>query len=137
MSNEINIAVVRRYFDQVFNQGRHDLADEFLSEEVELHGTGLAPGLEAVKGWLTMFAGAFPDQHTEIEDVIAGADRVVARTTLIATHQGELQGIPATGKAVRLPAITIFRLDNGRIIEGWIAADNLSMMQQLGVIDSR
>jgi steroid delta-isomerase-like uncharacterized protein len=134
MSNETNIAVVRRYFDQVFNQGRHDLADEFLSEDVELHGTGLAPGLEAVKGWLSMFAVAFPDQQTKIDEVIAEEDRVVVRTTLKATHQGEMQGIPATGKAVRMPAITIFRLDNGRIVEGWLAADNLNLMQQLGVL---
>ena len=135
MSIETNIAIVRRYFDQVFNQGRHDLADEFLSEDVELHGSGLAPGLGAIKGWLTVFGSAFPDQHTEIEDVIAREDRVVVRTTLKATHQGEMQGIPATGKVVHLPAITIFRLDNGRIVEGWLAADNLSMMQQLGVIN--
>ena len=54
MSSETNIAIVRRYFDQVFNQGRHDLADEFLSEDLELHGSGLAPGLGAIKSWLTM-----------------------------------------------------------------------------------
>lgn len=135
MSNETNIAIVRRYFAQVLNQGRHDLVDEFLSEDVELHGSGLTQGLGAIKGWLTVFAGAFPDQHTEIEDVIAGEDRVVVRTTLKATHQGEMQGIPATGNAVHLPAITIFRLDNGKIVEGWLATDNLSMMQQLGVIN--
>jgi predicted ester cyclase len=45
-----------------------------------------------------------------------------------------MQGIPATGKAVSISSITIFRLDNGKIAEGWLLNDALGMMQQLGVI---
>lgn len=134
MSTATNKATVRRYFEQVFNEGQRDLAEEFLAEDIELHGSGLAPGLEAVKQWLTMFAAAFPDGQTAIEEVVAEGDRVVARTTLNGTHQGELQGIPATGKVVSLPSITIFRLDNGKISEGWLVSDNLGLMQQLGII---
>jgi steroid delta-isomerase-like uncharacterized protein len=134
MSTETNKAIVRRYFEQVFNEGRRDLAEEFLAEDIELHGSGLAPGLEVVKQWFNMFAAAFPDQQMIVEDVVAEGDRVVARTTLNGTHQGELQGIPATGKAVSVPSITIFRLDNGKIAEGWLINDNLGMMQQLGII---
>jgi steroid delta-isomerase-like uncharacterized protein len=134
MSTETNKAIVRRYFDQVLNDRRHDLAEEFLAENIELHGSGLAPGLEVVKQWLTMFAAAFPDGHYVIEDVVAEEDRVVARTAFNGTHQGEMQGIPATGKSVSMPSITIFRLDNGKIAEGWLVSDNLSLMQQLGVI---
>lgn len=134
MSTETNKAIVRRYFEQVFNEGRRELAEEFLAENIELHGTGLAPGLEVVKQWLNMFAAAFPDGQMTIEDVVAEGDRVVARNILNGTHQGEMQGIPATGKAVSVPSITIFRLDNGKIAEGWLVSDNLGMMQQLGVI---
>jgi steroid delta-isomerase-like uncharacterized protein len=134
MSTETNKAIVRRYFDQVLNEQQHDLAEEFLAETIELHGTDLAPGLEVVKQWLTMFAAAFPDRHYTVEDVVAEGDRVVARTTFNGTHKAEMQGIPATGKAVSVPSITIFRLDNGKIAEGWLINDNLGMMQQLGVI---
>ena len=134
MSTETNKAIVRRYFDQVLNEQRHDLADEFLAEDIELHNTGLPAGLEAVKQWYTMFAAAFPDGHMTIEDVVAEEDRVVVRTTFNGTHQGVLQGIPATGKTVSVSAITIFRLDNGKIAEGWLVSDNLVLMQQLGVI---
>ena len=135
MSTETNKATVRRYFEQVLNNQRHDLVEEFLAEDIELHGTGLAPGLEVVKQWLTMFAAAFPDGQNTIEDVVAEEDRVVARTTFNGTHQGEMQGIPATGKRVSgNPTITIFRLDNGKIAEGWLVSDNLGFMQQLGVI---
>jgi steroid delta-isomerase-like uncharacterized protein len=127
-------AIVRRYLEQVLNEKRHDLAEEFLTESIELHGSGIAPGLDVVKQWLTMFAAAFPDGHTVIEDVVAEEDRVVARTTFNGTHQAEIEGISATGKKVNIPSITIFRLDNGKIAEGWLVSDNLGMMQQLGAI---
>jgi steroid delta-isomerase-like uncharacterized protein len=134
MSAETNKAIVRRYVEQVLNEKRHDLAEEFLVDNIELHGSGLAPGLDVVKQWLTMFAAAFPDGHQVIEDVVAEADRVVARTTFSGMHQGEMQGIQATGKRVSISSITIFRLDNGKIAEGWLVSDNLGMMQQLGVV---
>jgi steroid delta-isomerase-like uncharacterized protein len=134
MSIETNKAIVRRYFDQVLNEGRHDLADEFLTENIELHGSGLAPGLEVVKQFYTEFSAAFPDGKNTIEDVVAEGDRVVARTTFTGTHQGEIQGIPATGKRASITMITIFRLANGKIDEGWLVNDSLGMMQQLGVI---
>ena len=134
MSTATHKAIVRRYIEQVLNQHRHDLVEEFLTENIELHGSGLAPGLDVVKQWLTMFAAAFPDGHQVIEDVVAEGDRVVARTTFNGTHQGEMQGIPATGKLVSIPSITIFRMDNGKIAEGWLVSDNLGMMQQLGVV---
>jgi steroid delta-isomerase-like uncharacterized protein len=134
MSLETNKAIVRRYYDQVIGQGRADLVEEFLVENIELHGTGLPPGQEAVKQWVTQTAAAFPDRNLAVEDLIAEGDKVVILGTFSGTHLGEMEGIPATGKLVTQPSITIFRLANGKIVEGWYAADNLSMMQQLGVI---
>ncbi|MFN2235293.1 MAG: ester cyclase [Anaerolineales bacterium] len=134
MSIETNKAIVRRYFDQVLNEQRHDLAEEFLAENIELHGSSLAPGLDVVRQWFTMFAAAFPDGHNTVEDLVAEGDRVVARTIFNGTNEAEMQGIPATGKKVSMPGITIFRLDNGKIAEGWVLNDNLSLMQQLGAI---
>jgi steroid delta-isomerase-like uncharacterized protein len=134
MSTETNKAIVRRYFEQVLNARRHDLAEEFLVENIELHGSGLAPGLKMVKQWYTMFAAAFPNGHYAIEDLVSEEDRVVARITFNGTHQGEMEGIPATGKTVSVPGITIFRMDNGKIAEGWLVNDTLGMMQQLGLM---
>ena len=134
MSTETNKAIVRRYLEQVIDEGQVDLAEEFLAETIELHFTGLAPGLAAIEQWVATLNVAFPDRKLTIDDVVAEGDKVVARTTLKGRHQGEMQGIPATGKPVTQPSITIFRLANGKIVEGWFAADNLSMMQQLGVI---
>jgi len=134
LSAATNKAIVRRYFDQVLNEQRHDLAEEFLTDNVELHGSGLTPGLEVVKQWLAMFATAFPDGYTTIADMVAEEEKVVARTAFNGTHKAEMQGIPATGKVVNISSITVFRLDNGKIAEGWLVSDNLGMMQQLGVI---
>lgn len=134
MSTAINKAIVRRYIEQVLNEQRLDLAEEFLAENIELHGSGIPPGMEVVGQWLAAFATAFPDGYTTIEDMVAEDDRVVARTTFNGTHQDEMQGIPATGKTISMPGITIFRLDNGKIAEGWLVNDNLGMMQQLGII---
>lgn len=134
MSNATNKATVRRYFEQVLNEQRHDLVEEFLTENIELHGSGLAPGLEVVKQWLAMFAAAFPDGYTTIADMVAEDDKVIARTVFNGTHKAEMQDIPATGKIVNIPGIIIFRMDNGKIAEGWLVSDNLGMMQQLGVV---
>lgn len=134
MSNAINKATVRRYFEQVLNEQRHDLVEEFLTKNIELHGSGLAPGLEVVKQWLAMFAAAFPDGYITIADMVAEDDKVIARTVFNGTHKAEMQDIPATGKIVNIPGIIIFRMDNGKIAEGWLVSDNLGMMQQLGVV---
>jgi steroid delta-isomerase-like uncharacterized protein len=134
MSTQTNRATVRRYIEQVIGEGRADLVEEFLAEDVALHGTGLPPGQEAIKQWVAMLAAAFPDRKTTVDELIAEGDRVVLRSTMAGTHQGEMQGIPATGRAVTQPSITIFRLANGKIAEGWYASDHLSFMQQLGVI---
>jgi predicted ester cyclase len=130
LSTETNKAIVRRYIEQVFNEHRHDLVEEFLVEGIEFHGAGIAAGLAAVEQWAAMWSAAYPDPYVTIEDVIAEGDRVVVRSTLNGTRQGERQGIPATGNPVTQLSITIFRLAKGKITEGWFAADNLSIMKQ-------
>ena len=80
--------------------------------------------------------GAFPDLHVTVEDLIAEGDKIVGRVTLTGTHQGELLGIPATGKKVAFSEIHIVRISNGKAVEHWEIADIMSMMQQLGVIPS-
>ena len=133
MSTETNKAIVRRYIEQVFNEGRLDLLEEFLAEEFESH-TNLQPGPEGVKMFYTASIGAFPDQKTTIDDVIAEGDKVVVRATFKATHLGELFGIPPTARSVTMSWIAIYRLANGKIVEHWYQDDNLGLMQQLGVI---
>lgn len=138
MSIETNKAIVRRYFEQVINEKRYDLADEFLVDSVEFHGVGPSViGRKAVAEFYAMFGAAFPDWHTTIDDIVAEGDKVVVRTTSNGTHQGEFQGIPATGKPFTQYMINIIRLTNGKIVEARLQTDMLSMMQQLGLMPTQ
>jgi hypothetical protein len=71
--------------------------------------------------------------YVKVDEVVAEGDRVVVRTTLSGLHQGEIQRIPATGRTVSISSITIFRLANGKIAEGWLVQEQLVLMPQLGV----
>jgi predicted ester cyclase len=133
MSTETNKAIVRRYIEQVFNEGRPDLLEEFLAEEFDSH-MDLPPGPEGVKKFYAVSISAFPDQQTTIDDVFAEGDKVVVRATFKATHLGELLGIPPTARSVTMSWISIYRLTNGKIVEHWYQEDKLGLMQQLGVI---
>ncbi len=94
----------------------------------------LDPNLVEHRELITTFLGAFPDLQVTVEDLIAEGDKVVGRLTVTGTHQGELMGIPATGKKVSFSEIHIVRISNGKVVEHWEVADIMSMMQQLGVV---
>ena len=135
MSTDTNKAIVRRYIEQVINEHRYDLVDEFFVDTVEFHGVGPSIiGRDAAAEWYAMFGAAFPDWHMTINDMIAEGDKVVVRYTATGTHQGEFQGIPATGKPFTQYTIIIYLLSNGKIVEARLQTDMLSMMQQLGLM---
>ena len=77
---------------------------------------------------------AFPDLHYTVEDLVAEGDKVVVRYTGRGTQQGELWGIPPTGKQMTYTGILIWRFAEGKIAEHWAEPDRLGLMQQLGVI---
>jgi predicted ester cyclase len=95
---------------------------------------GVPPTREGFKQFISMFLAAFPDFHYTIEDEIAEGDKVVNRLTARGTQQGELQGIPATGKQATWSEIHIGRMAGGLLVEHWGSIDQLGMLQQLGVI---
>ena len=108
------------------------LADDFVEHEGL---PGLAPSKDGVKTFFRMQIAAFPDLRFTVEDVIAEGDKVVARARYTGTQQGEFQGMPASGKAVDVQLIDIFRFaGDGRVAEHWGVLDLMTMMQQLGVV---
>ncbi len=80
------------------------------------------------------FRTAIPDLHCTIEDLLASGDKITARLLFTGTHKGEFMGHPATGKPVRFFAIDILRIRNGKIVEDWHLEDNLTLLEQLGVV---
>ena len=134
MSTEDNKTLVRRAFDAL-NQQNWAAFYELVAPDMVLHEVSTTmQGLEAYQQFLSMYYAAFPDLHFLVEDLIAEGDRVVARYTGRGTHQGELMGIPPTGKPVSVTNILITRIANEKAVEQWLNFDALGMLQQLGVI---
>ena len=133
---ERNKGVVRRFIDEVQNKKNMDLFDELNAEDfVNLSAPpGMPSDREGGKMFLGGFLSAFPDSQLTIDDMIAEGDRVATRKTFTGTHTGDGIGIPPTGKPVSIQYVDILRLRDGRIIEHWLSMDQLSFMQQLGVI---
>lgn len=129
-----NKAIYQHYIQQVFNQGQVDLLDELLSPSYVYHEAppGTLPGAEGIKQVVSMFRAAFPDLEITIDDQVAEGDLVCTRATTRGTHQGEIFGIPATGKAVTMNGLTLVRIVEGRIAESWVKNDVMSLMHQLG-----
>lgn len=136
MSTEENKALTLRLIEEVINQGKLSTIDELIAADAVDHSLppGLPPGREGVKLFLGMIRTAFPDIHETVEDIIAEGDTVVTRTTWRGTHQGALLGIAPTGKQVSVSGIDISRVASGKFVEHWQSADDLGLLQQLGVI---
>jgi len=138
MSLEENKDLLRRFWKEVFNGKNLDLVEQLFTSDWTYHGAGgqELQGPEELKGFLGMFFSAFPDMEATLEDVVAEGDRVVTRATGTATHQGELMGLPATGKKIEVSVICISRIRDGRIAEDWELIDLYGMLSQLGAIPS-
>jgi predicted ester cyclase len=135
MSTEQNKALARRVNEEGLNQQNPALVDELCTPSFVFHnGSRTIQGPQAYKHFLSKFLAAFPDAHFTIEDLIAEGDTVAVRRTFRGTHTGSLMGIPPTGRQVTITDIAILRVANGKFVEGWNNADELGMLQQLGVI---
>jgi steroid delta-isomerase-like uncharacterized protein len=135
--SEENKALVRRSFEEVFNQGNLDAVEEIFASEHVLHDPTSPEeirGAEGMKQYVSMYRTAFPDLQQSIEDQFAEGEKVATRLTGRGTHQGELMGIPPTGNRIEAPGIVINCISSGKIAESWANYDAMGMMQQLGVI---
>jgi steroid delta-isomerase-like uncharacterized protein len=133
--SEQNKRLVRRDIEEVWNRANYGLVDELVASDYAGHQPrSEANGREGYRRFFATLRAAFPDLRFTIEDEIAEGDRVVTRWTARGTHEGAFQGIPPTGKPGVVTGITIKRLADGKIVEGWTTVDELGMLQQLGVI---
>jgi steroid delta-isomerase-like uncharacterized protein len=133
---EDNSTIVRRFVEEVINQGQMDSAGQFVWEDVveQVPFPGQGPGIEGLKDVLRGMRSAFPDLDFSIKEQIAEGDKVVSRFEWSGTHRDAFLGVPATGRQVRVWGTVIDRLEAGRIKDTRIIMDVMGLMMQLGVI---
>ena len=138
--SEENKALIRRWFDEVWNKGRADAIDEMFADDGIAHGLSEDPG-EPLRGptgfkpFFKRFREAFPDIEVIVEDTVAEGDRVAARCTVRGRHQSDSLGFAATLQPVEFTGIAIVRISNGKIVEAWNNFDFMTMFQQLGALN--
>ena len=139
MSDDANIAVVSRIWNEVWNQGKLEACDEIFAPDY----VGIIPaqpgpirGIEQFKQMVSIYRTALPDVHLRVDDLFTSGDRIAVRWVSRGTNTGPMMGIPPTGKAVEIMGISLFQMGGGKVVAEWEGFDTMSMMQQLGLMPS-
>jgi steroid delta-isomerase-like uncharacterized protein len=136
--SEANIAIAKRWFNEVWNQRRIATITEIFAPNGISHGAAVdGSDLRGPASFLALYESliaAFPDMKLTVEDAIAQDDKVLIRWTATMRHTGDALGIAATNKPVAFGGMTLVKMANGKFIEAWDHWDKLGMLQQLGVV---
>ena len=131
-----NKAVVRKYMDvrwssnyravraQTHSENYKEIRNEFENLSYNVQDSELESLSDSMRA-------AFPDRKEVVEVIVGEGNVVGVKYKIFATHLGNFYGIPATGKAVEIDSTAIFRIENGKIIEGWFMADEVALLRQL------
>lgn len=139
-TTEGNKAIMAEYVERFWNQNDTEASERFVAEDVTLHGletdvpVPLPPGRAGVVKMRQLFDTAMPDFKMTIDQMMAEGDMVLLRWTGSGTHTGDFFGVPATHRTASFAAMSLTRLEGGKIAEGWQNMDNMGLMQQLGVL---
>ena len=132
-----NEAVVKRWWEELWNNGNLALADEIISPDFTNHDPAspwVPPGIDGCKTLVTGYRAVFPDLHFAIDQQVASGNSVVSHWRCTGTHRAELMGIAATGKHMEVEGISIFHLQDGKIRHQTTIWDALGLMRQLGAM---
>lgn len=128
--------IARRSIEEIWNNQNPDAGDELLAADFIAHDSQspvVVNSREAHKQFVRYYLNALPDLHFAIEAQVAEGENVVTRWTATGTHRGDLAGIPATGRHVRVTGMTHSRIENAKVVESWSNWDTLGLLQQLGL----
>lgn len=136
---EANKALIRRWFAEVWNQGRAEAIHEIFAEDGIAHGLSddINAPFKGPGGFLPFhgqFREAFPDIEVVVEEQIAEGDLVATRCSVRGKHAGDSLGFKATNAPVEFTGMTITRIRDGKIVEAWNNFDFMKMYRQLGAI---
>ena len=137
MSEAENEALLRRYYDEVVNKGDLAAVDEIIAADYVSHHNDpahLPKGPDGVKAFISMTRQGFPDLHLTVNDLFVQGDQIASRWTMEGTHTGDWFGAPPSGKRASWWGVAITRFADGKIAEDWYNFDQVSLLQQLGII---
>jgi|SRR5579859_2477542 len=136
MSTEANKATARRFLDDILNHNDLAAIPEVIAPNWVNNDESLPPlrGHDGARQLVMIFRGGLPDFHLTTEDLLAEDDKVAFHCVATGTHTGELMGVPATGKAVRVTVTGVLHLAGGKLVENRVNFDALGLMQQIGVV---
>jgi predicted ester cyclase len=136
MQEEKNRHVIREFTRIFKNEHNVDGVGHLFDTEGFVHHfhAPLPAGFEGLRQVGIMMNGAFPDVVVTEEDLIAAGDRVIERSSAVATHKGSMMGEAPTHKRVAWSEIHIYRVEDGRIREHWAEIAMMELLQQIGVL---
>src|SRR5712691_6191810 len=131
---EENKRIVRDFIEPAFNQHQTDRVADILTADMKWNGgtLGTVEGRDNFVGLVGAIVSALPDLRNVEQDIIAERDIVSVRAVVEGTHKGDLLGIPASGRHVRLDAVDVYRVADGKIAEEWAADDLLAFVYGVG-----
>jgi steroid delta-isomerase-like uncharacterized protein len=135
MAIEENKALVRRFYEEVWDRGNVEFAQEVFADDYlrhDLRPTAAAPGPQGQRQIAAAFRAAFPDLRWHVDLLLAEGDLVAARWTASGTNTGPWAGMAATGSHATFSGVNIFRIRDGKVVEIWNHRDDLGLAQQLG-----
>ncbi len=130
---EENKDLARQFFEQIWNQGDESAIDRFIAEDAAGNDPKFGVGRESFRLQWRKWREAFPDIHFAVEEIIAEGNTVVTRWHLTGTHKGEYLGQPATGNKVAVDGVSIDRIENGMVVSGFDAWDELNLNMQINI----
>lgn len=132
-----NAAIFRRWFEEVWNQGREATIDELFAADGVAHGLGapgeITRGPGAFKPFWAQLRAAFPDINFVVSDTVSEGDSVAGRWSATMTHSGDQLGVPATQKALTVTGMSLLRVQHGRITDAWNNWDQHVLIRELGL----
>jgi steroid delta-isomerase-like uncharacterized protein len=131
--------MVRRWFEELWNQGREETIDSLLAPGAKVHGLATPDGRpisgpEEFRPFFRRFRQAFPDIRVDVVRTVTEGDVVVAQCRVTGTHLGDALGVPASRRPVEFWGMCMIRVADGRFVEGWNSFDFLACYQQMGVL---
>lgn len=137
MSCDANEAVIRRFYEELWNEWQRDVAAEIVGADIRFRGSlgTKLTGREQFVRYVETVRSAFPEGHNRIDEILAIDDRVITRMTWSGTHRGRLGESEPTGARVEYCGAAFFRLADGAIEEAWVVGDTHALWRALGAAE--